>query len=219
MTGGTDIQDGLGIVADCIQNSEREILDEIDEVDDAGNRIVGYVFTHGGDKQLLTYSKQGSHFFIVQYDYNVVADVASTQRIQEEVPEVPDGPVEIEVELDEKDLQEAERQVAQINAGRDREAKQRVHMKLIKLLSHPDCGYEIVNELNGPHGFSLNKKQFVYESGYRPSEFDSACQTLISLGMYPKEFLQKVFNVEIDFDQSAVGGDVEGPPPGTRGFQ
>jgi hypothetical protein len=223
MASDPDIQDGLATVADCIEKGDRETLEKIDAETEDGDPLHGFVFTHG-DENLAVAAPPESHYFRLEYGYDVTREVAIAQQVQEKAPDLPNdpsGPVEIEIEgeLDETNIQSARRRVATINANRDAEKQKKVKSKLMQMLSDPNCGFRILNELNGPHGFELNEKLFVYESAFRPSEFDSACQTLVSVGTYPKQFLQRVFNIEINLGGGDAGDKSQTMSPGSRGFQ
>jgi len=216
-----DLQEGLATVAECINRTDREIIDEIDDTIPNGGDVSGFVFSHG-DKQLAAFSNPESHFFRLQYSYDVTERVAIMQRIEDESTRLPDDPseeFEIDIEVTEADQQSAQQRVAQINSTRDAEKKQEVKSKLVQMLSDPGCGYHIFEELNGPHGFKLITKLFVYESGFRTSEFDDACQTLVSVGAFPREFLETIYNIELDLEGSSDEGSADRTASESRGFQ
>jgi len=221
MAGNPDIQEGLAAVADFISKSDREIVDEIDTVTDTGESLDGYVFTHG-DKNLTVYSTSGSHYFTLQYEYEVTGDVAVTEKIQRKLESVPDnqtGELEIDVELNQEDQEAARQKVAAINGSRDDGSIEKVQSKLTEMLTGTDYSFELHNQLNGPHGFILRKKLFVYEPDTRASDFDAACQTLISASMVPQNFLKTVYDIKVEMPNSGAESSDKAQTPGSRGFQ
>ncbi|GGN84411.1 hypothetical protein [Haloarcula pellucida] len=216
-----DIEAGLAAIADFIDRSERTVIDEINTTNDEGTPVKGYAFTHGDD-QLFAYSTAGSHFFTVQYEYDVTEQVAFADKAQQKLnkaPETVDGEIEVNVDLDENDLQRAQQKVAAINGDRNPETLEKARSKLVEMLTHPDCAFKLNQRLNGPHGFKLQKKLFVYESGVRASDFDAACQTLVSLSMVPQNFLQSIYDIQIEPPGSGTEESTGPQVPGSRGFQ
>jgi len=216
-----EVSEGLSIVAECIQKSDREVIEEIEDEAQSGEQVRGFLFTHG-DEQLAAITDEELNFFNVQFDYNIVNDVAAAWYIEEQVDEIPQNPgeeLEINIQLEESDIHQAQEKVARINQSRDQDKTSQFEVKLIQLLSNPNCGFEILNRLNGPHGFQVTTKQFVYESDYQPSDFNDACQAIVSVGMYPREFLKQAFNIDINLGGSESGDQSGGLSPGSRGFQ
>ncbi|GAB7010453.1 hypothetical protein [Halorubrum trueperi] len=220
MSNEPDIQDGLATVLDCIQKSGRNVIDEIDDTTEDGEKIEGFVCSHG-ENNLIVYSTPGSHFFTVQYEYDVTPNAATAQKIQEKINRLPSdisGEVQIDADITNEDITEVRERIAELNKQRDDKQIQKVHTKLVDQLSDPNCGYQIRNDLNGPHGFMTQKKLFAYESDFSPSDFDAACQTIISVAMMPQQFLEDVYNVSVDLPGKGVD-DSAGQKTAHRGFQ
>lgn len=211
-----DIDDALATLATDIDKTKRDILDEIDDTTETGDDVSGYVFSHGDD-QLVVYGVHGDHFFTLQNEFDITPRVAGKLKVEDQGG-VPDDVEEFGVEIEDEDIDRARQYIAQVNAQRDPEMLSKAQRKLTQMLSHPQCAYVLLNELNGPHGFALQKKIFVHEDSYSTSRFDEACQTLVSLAQVPQNFLGTVYNTDIDGD-SSTGGDTPGQGPGPRGFQ
>jgi len=215
-----EVSEGLTTIAECIQKSGRDIVNEIEGESDGGDPVSGFTVTHG-DETIDVVTAEGMHYFELQYDYDIAPDVAAARCIEEQADGALAGEgsgTEIRVEMDDTDIEEAMQWIAQTNQQRDSAKIKKFQSELIQLLSNPNCGFGIKEDLNGPHGFQISKKQFVYEPDYRASDFDSACQTVVSVAIPAQNFLQRAYNIEINLEQ---GGDDQ---PQTlsaesRGFQ
>lgn len=193
-----NLEEGLEIVEDCISKTDRDIEERQTQTGDDGTELSAILFTHG-DYTLAAYSHPDSHYFILQLEYDVLEDVAAVLAAEEKYgkEDIPVGQ-EIEVEVGDKTLERtSERVAAIIEQLQDSGKYSKVRSKLVQMLSQPECAYTFREELNGVHGFILRTKLFVYEPEFRASTFDTKCQNLVSHAMYPREFLRKIFNTQL----------------------
>lgn len=204
----------LDTVRTWIDRTGREVVAEPEGQTEDGEAFPVLQFTHG-DEVLTTYQQPNSEYYTLEFQFSVVPQVATKLYVEDQDidPPEPGEEIEIEVDLDGSDQERAQKHIADVNARRDDSALQKLQFKLIQELSHPDAAFQILNDLNGPYGFTLNRKIFVEET--TAGEFDQACQTLVSLSMVPKALLGRSYNTEIDIDTTSE----QSTPPDSRAFQ
>lgn len=201
----------LAQIVDWIQRTDREIIDDIDDTTEEGVPVSGFRVSHGTD-ELLIYTIEGIGFFFIQFEFSIIPSVAAKIAITEKAA-TQDGGDEVEIQVTPEHHQQAQQRIAQKNATRE-EGLQKLHYKLVQQLAHPDAGYRIRDDLNGPHGFEIKRKLFVDDSTI--SEFNRACQTVISLGIVPRETIAKAYNADIQIEDQS--DQTSQSVPNTRGF-
>lgn len=213
---GGDQSADLETIERWAERSNREVGGKVEGETDDGHAIYGRQIRHG-NFALLALSTDDIEFFKLQFEFDVLQDIAVQICLEEENID-PEKQPDIELEVTPAHHQKAQRYVAERNASRDDEKLQKLDFKLVQELAHPDAGYQIKNDLNGPYGFKLSKKLFVDEESV--VEFDRACQTLVSLAMVPRQLLARVYNTEIQIGEDTGDTEQSMPTaPGSRGFQ
>lgn len=211
----TDSSSRLNTVEDWIERSDRNKVADIDGQTDDGESISGFRFTHGNNS-LDVLGKHNVDFCLLKHDFSVVPQMAAKLYIEDQDinPPEPGTDMQLDIDLTEEDHRRAAQRIAEVNEGRS-DSLQKLEFKLIQELSHPDAAFELQNDLNGPYGFSLRRKLFVDDMMI--SDFDQACQALVSISMVPQQLLGRVYNTEINLGTSSEQTDPS--PPHSRAFQ
>lgn len=199
-------------IAEWIEESGRKITGEIDDQTDDGRQVDGFRVDHG-NKPILVYSIEGTNYFKVQIEFSVIKSVAIKVAVQE-LDIDPSSGGDVQVNLTKEHEERAKSLIATKNKEQ-KEWSEKLRVKLIQQLSHPSAGFRLLTELNGPHGFELQTKLFPEDATI--SDFDKACQTVVSLAVVPREILARAYNAETTVDTQ----DEQTSPlgPASRGFQ
>lgn len=216
MPTGQEFSQGLRDIIDYCEKTNREVVDEIDGETGDGGSVSGYLIRHG-NHDVITVGSPEWDFFRVEYQYSILSDIIQRQASNDN-GELPEG-----FEPSQGHVEAAQNRVESIfEEEKSEEEIAQLRYNLIQMLSSPESGYKLLPP-NGPyiHGFEIQRRMFVYEEKFSPSDFNRAIQTVVSQGIPVKKFFQLSFNLFGPQMESSEGSTAqsESSTEDIRGFQ
>ena len=214
-----ELEAGLKALAELIPETDRSILDDIDNTTDEGQQIRGYVVSHG-EHNLAVYSVAESAFFTLQYQVNTIPGIVRkhvVRRYQEE-----NGPIKgnVDIQITDEDQEAAQQWLQERIGDLGEQQVNELNRKCTQLLSDPSCAYQLQSHFGAPTGFTLRRKLFVYEDDFSASDFDQACQALVSVAQVPRQLLWQIYDVpEQNENTTQETEETQDPTDQPRGFQ
>lgn len=214
-----DFERTLESVEGNLEKADEQVVDSITAEVEGGEDREGFLVKHG-DHDLVVLGAPSEYSFQVSYSFHVVNQFAQRFAISEVASQNPNQPVDVEVQ--DRHVQQARERVGQILENQDEEKRMQLRQQIVRMLSLPACAYQLQDADDGTIlGFQTSRKIWPYEDDFAPSKAHRACQTVISVGLPVILLLQRQFGLgQVIETTEGTGEGITRPEDRTpRGFQ
>jgi hypothetical protein len=198
----SDYNTALREIAEHIQASEREILEELEGETEDGRREEGYIVSHG-DHRVSISGIQGSQHFRIQMGGNVVENAAFAFAVQDhsdggdiEMSEIED------LEVVDSHMERGEEFINAIIENTQDKKLIDVGLNVRDILTTPHTQYQVNNHGLAVIGYSHIRKFHVYDDRVGSRELDQAIQSVVGPATIAESTLNKAYNLQDISDQA-----------------
>lgn len=213
---GNDLEDALERTRELIERTGDDVVDDIDDTDDDGRRVLGFACQHGNNGYTV-YTRPENEFFTVQFEYSVLGDYIRQQLESDFEDLIDEGQEQPTVEIDPEDEEEFEQQIESARTELRNELRAidesqafELLFKLSQQIVSPNTAHQIETTEDGRvTGFRVQKKVYPYRDDFDIKEVGDAIQAVISQGIPGRMFIQMAYGFRAGAVDSGEAGDIE----------
>lgn len=206
-----EITEKLEELEGWLNKADEEILESYSQEREDAPNLRGHRIRHGNQLAVIV-GAADRHYFTIAFGYNVLDQLSQRLALVEEVGEMeeppePGEPIDIDTEVTEDHRDQAVEMVENKLNSADSATKSKMHFKCIQFLSNPDAAYKLhTGSGQGVYAFEVTRKEWVFEEDYGADNLSRGIQTVISIGMPARSFLQRSFG--LDQHEIQIGTDI-----------
>lgn len=206
----SDITEKLGEIEEWLEQADEEIIGSYSQEREDAPTLRGHRIRHGNQIAVVV-GAADRHYFTLAFGYNVLDQISQHIALSDELgsmeePPDPGEPLDIDLDVTDDHREEAVELVENKLNSADRDAKAKMHFKCVQFLSNSDAAYRLhTDNEQGVYGFEVTRKEWVFEEDYSVDDLARGIQTVISIGMPARSFLQRSFG--LDQHEIQIGAD------------
>lgn len=183
-----------------------EVVNEFDGEQD-GRSVRGLRCNHGEGVPFLVYAAEGNAYVTVVYQYRVLNDFTVAHL---DDPEEYEKEVFIDTEERSELIEDANSDMMDLLDNIEDEVAQRFYIDILQKLKNSSVGYEVFTlDNNKVQGFEVSTHLFPLDREISPKEFYDAVQSLLSIGIPTRAYIQYSYGLRQYSGGPPIHGDVD----------